>query len=55
MNSDHVFIVTFQLSTHISCCKYPTASKIPQIWSESMIPLITMIETAQQGTFILLN
>ena len=41
----------FQLSVHMSCCKYPPAEQLPEIWMNSLSPMLELVQTAIQGKF----
>ncbi|XP_053375782.1 carboxypeptidase D-like [Mercenaria mercenaria] len=42
---------SLMLSVHLSCCKFPDADKLPEIWMDSMQPLLNLITKSLQGTY----
>ncbi|XP_052799616.1 LOW QUALITY PROTEIN: carboxypeptidase D-like [Mya arenaria] len=37
------------LSIHMSCCKYPPGEKLPEIWMNTLTPMVNLMKTAVQG------
>ena len=39
----------FQMSAHVSCCKYPEPDKLPGLWRENLEPMMQFMLRASQG------
>ncbi|XP_060595456.1 carboxypeptidase D-like isoform X2 [Ruditapes philippinarum] len=42
---------SLMLSVHMSCCKFPEGDKLPEIWMDSLQPLLNLVSKSTQGTY----
>ncbi|KAH3886675.1 hypothetical protein DPMN_010688, partial [Dreissena polymorpha] len=40
---------SLMLSVHMTCCKYPQPEKVPEIWMNTMTPMMRLLRTSTQG------
>ncbi|XP_033747517.1 carboxypeptidase D-like isoform X2 [Pecten maximus] len=41
----------FMISAHISCCRYPPANDLPNIWMNSLTPLLNIVKKSKQAVY----
>ncbi|OWF53104.1 carboxypeptidase D-like isoform X2 [Mizuhopecten yessoensis] len=39
----------FMISAHVSCCRYPAAKDLPNIWMHSLTPLLNVVKKSKQA------
>ncbi|XP_033111584.1 carboxypeptidase D-like [Anneissia japonica] len=40
------------ITAHVSCCKHPDHSKIPELWQQNLQPIMNFIKKANQGVHV---